>query len=131
MGAAVVCLLGAVYLEVERRDQVRLKDANELGRKGNYLVAAREAERVSRAPADGRALLVRAYALAGARRDRQASDAFAAAARRDPNNWVIHRDWALLLQRLGNVRRARAEMGRALGLNPRMQLPPGFIRSGG
>ena len=52
--------------------------------------------------------------------------AFRQAVRRDPNNWVLHRDYAIVLRRLGDRARARTRMGTALALNPRMILPPGF-----
>jgi Flp pilus assembly protein TadD len=121
---AGVCALAAVYFGVHYRDAVRLRSANELGHAGRYDEALQKAEAISHVPEAGRALLVQAYALVALHRDRDASTAFAAAARRDPDNWRVHRDWSLVLDRLGAHRRAVAERARAKSLNPRLLGPP-------
>lgn len=128
IATGVVCALTAAYFVSNARDANRVRDANELGAAGDYRGALRASDGVTRPPQDARALLVRAYALLGLRRGAAASTAFARAAARDPNNWVIHRDWGILLLQLGRRAQAGHEMGRALALNPRMPLPPGFIR---
>jgi Flp pilus assembly protein TadD len=122
-----VCLLTAGYLFVSAREADVLRDANRLGLQGRYADALAQARRVSRPPADARAELVEAYALRELGRPVAASAAFARATRRDPGNWVIRRDWAVVLAQLGRQRQAGVQMARALALNPRMSLPPGFL----
>lgn len=130
IAAGAVCLLTAVYLGANDRDADRVRDADQRGAAGDYAGALRVARDVSAPPQDARALLIQAYALQALGRRPQASRAFARAAARDPNNWVIHRDWAILLAQLGRRTQARDEMTRALALNPRMALPTGFIAPG-
>ncbi len=128
-GVAVVCLLTAIYLGLQARDAATLRDANRLGLQGRYEQALREAQRVSRPPQRDRAALVQAYALRALGRPAAASAAFSAASQRDPGNWVIHRDWALVLSSLGRPAQARRELRRAVRLNPRMLAPAGLPRA--
>jgi len=127
---AALCALTAIYLAQARNDAEVLREANQQGLAGRFDAAARTAHGLDRAPADARARLVEAHALEAARRPAAASDAYARAARRTPNDWVVHRDWAVLLNRLRDHRAASREIGRALALNPRMALPAGFVRGG-
>jgi Flp pilus assembly protein TadD len=71
---------------------------------------------------------LRAYALRDAGRESQALAAFARASAADPNNWIIRRDWAVLLAQLGKRDAAARQMAVALRLNPRLVLPAGFSR---
>lgn len=128
MGAAAFCLLAGVYLAVHREDASHLREATDLSDGGSQGKALAESDQVSRRPAETRALLLRASALAASGRRPQALDAFALAADRAPNNWIIHRDWAVELRASGRRRAAARRMGVALGLNPRLDLPPGFTR---
>jgi Flp pilus assembly protein TadD len=72
--------------------------------------------------------LTQAYAELAAGDVPAALDQFRAAAHRDPRNFAIHRDWAVALLRAGERERARRRMAKALALNPRLILPPGFTR---
>lgn len=119
------CLCAAGYLGVEARDAKRVERGNELARAGDYAGALREAATVRGAPAEVRALLLEANALFAARRYRAASRAFAALAKRDPNNWVVHAEWARVLVALGRQRAVRARYDRARQLNPNLPRPPG------
>lgn len=123
---AVACGLAAGYLFLQRDDAATLERANELGTERRYAAALEEARRVSRAPASDRAPLVEAYALAGLRRLEESAQAFSRAARRDPRNWVIYRDWARVQLALGRPGAAGRTMAKAQALNPRMTLPAGF-----
>ena len=126
IAVAAVCLLTAGYLAASERDADQLRHAEELGLTGDYAGALAAARRVDVPPQDGRALAVQAYALQAMRRGPEASTMFARAVARDPNNWVLHRDWGVLLAGLGRRAQAGREIGRALRLNPGMPLPPGF-----
>ncbi len=128
---AVGSLLAALYLAGAQRDAAHVDDANRLGAQGRYADAERAARRAEREPASTRARLVEAYALRDQGRIAEAERAFADVARADPNEWTVRRDHAVLLARLGRREAAAREMARALQLNPRMRLPPGFQRSGG
>lgn len=81
---------------------------------------------MERVPAADRAPLTEAYALFALGRFEPAARAFARAAERDPQNWVIYRDWARAQLALGRAAQAGRTMARAKKLNPRMTLPPGF-----
>jgi Flp pilus assembly protein TadD len=129
MAAGVVCLLAATYFALERRDAERLRDANIAGAHGRFSQAVDASRAVKRAPAQARALLVEARAQRALGHRAAARRAFEQAARRDPNNWEIHRDWAILLSGLGDRAGAGRQMSRALSLNPRMTLPAGFVRA--
>ena len=81
---------------------------------------------MERVPAADRAPLTEAYALFALGRYEPAARAFRRAAQRDPENWVIYRDWARAQFALGKRVQAGRTMARAKTLNPRMTLPPGF-----
>ena len=123
---AAVCALLAGFMALNGRDASMVRRANEAGAAGRFDDAVRHAERVNRAPADLRALLVIARAHTAAGRGAQADRAWAAVARRDPNNWVVHCEWA---RALGVVRadpdRIARIYRRARDLNPRLPRPPG------
>jgi Flp pilus assembly protein TadD len=124
--AAGACLLTAGWLALHARDESALRAANTLGLQGHYAAAAERASTVHRAPAEGRALRVRAYAAAAAGRVRDAAALFARAAARAPRDWELQRDWARTLLAAGRRDDAARHMAAALALNPRMALPPGF-----
>ena len=128
IGAALGCLIAAVYLGVHRSDAENVREASERGRAGDFAAAARVAQDISRFPAKGRALVIEAHALRGLGRARAAAGAFARAAERDPDNWTVRRDWAITLAELGDQEEAVRQLRRALELNPRIELPPGFKR---
>lgn len=129
IGAAAVCVFAALYLTQQRREAGRVQAASEAGSAGEYGTALRLAGEVSDPPHDAEALRIRAYALIYLSRFAAASQAFGAAVARNPNDWVLHRDWAIVLRFLGKRSLSRREISRALALNPRMALPPGFIRA--
>ncbi len=124
--AAGACLLVAGYLFAQQRQESRLRTANLLGAHGRFAAAVTEARQVTRPPARARAALVEAYALRAMGRLPQAALAFRRAANEDPANWTIRRDFATTLLAVGRGSAARAQLRRALRLNPRMGLPPGF-----
>jgi Flp pilus assembly protein TadD len=130
LAAAVACLLTAGYFLRQNREEVKLRTANELGLQGRFADALDEARGIHRAPTVLRALVVEAQAAGLLGRVGVAVDALDQAIDRDPNNWILHRDRARALLRRGARDRARREMARALALNPRMELPRGFVRSG-
>jgi tetratricopeptide (TPR) repeat protein len=114
-----------MFLGLNGRDASRVRDANDAGARGNYDAAVAIAGQVHRAPAEVGALLATARALTGARRLRQADTAWAAVARRDPNNWQVHLEWARALVGLGGDRAAAAaHYRRARQLNPRLPALP-------
>lgn len=123
---ALVCLLLGGYLGVSSRDEARL------GRANADLVAGRNAEALAElAGVDGeagqRAAALRGYAYRNSGQLKAARQAFQQAVRRDPNNWVLQREYAAVLLRLGERAKARARMSKAKALNPRMPFPPGFV----
>ena len=126
VAVALVCASLGVYLAVSSRGEARLARANA------DLAAGRNADALAELePLDGeigrRAAALRGYAHRDSGRLQAAREAFQIAARRDPNNWVLQRDYAGVLLRLGERAKARARMSRAKALNPRMPLPPGFV----
>lgn len=125
--AACLCIALAVYLGLAQRDESRLEDANRLGLSGDLRGAVRAAGEVGDGPARARADAVAAYALAAQGRSADAVPAFSRALRHAPNDWALHRDYGQVLLRLGLREKAQARMRRALALNPRMTLPPGFV----
>jgi Flp pilus assembly protein TadD len=126
---SLVCLLLAASMWSAAGDERRLERANAAGLRGDYRLALHEAGAVHDDAAAPRAAVTAAYALAGMRRYRAAAVRFAAAARQEPSNWTIRRDWARVLLAAGRRPQARVQMARALALNPRLRLPPGFVRS--
>jgi tetratricopeptide (TPR) repeat protein len=127
---ALICLALAGYLAITARDEQHVKRANQLGQAGQYAAAVAEARQVTRAPAASRARLAQAYAEILRGHNAAALEQFREAARRDPNNFVIRRDWAFALLLVGRRQAAQTQMARALALNPRLQLPTGFTRTG-
>ncbi len=131
LGIAVggACMLLAAYLLSVAGDERALDRANAAGLRGDYARALAEARTATGSTARARAAMTEAYALAGQGRFRAAASRFAAAARSEPRNWVVRRDWARTLLASGGRRAAQTQMRRALALNPRMRLPPGFAQS--
>jgi tetratricopeptide (TPR) repeat protein len=118
---AVVCALLAMFLALNGRDASLVRDANREGRAGRLDAALQTAGKVHRAPADLRALLATARAHTAAGRLPQADAAWAAVARRDPNNWRVHFEWARALGALdGDEAKAVRVYDRARELNPRL-----------
>jgi len=123
---ALLCGVFAVYLALSGRREATLQRAQA------DLVAGRSAEALAElkdveGETDGRAAALRGYAYRDIGRLEPARRAFQTAARRDPNNWVLQREYARILLRLGERSKARARMSRAKALNPRMLLPSGFV----
>jgi Flp pilus assembly protein TadD len=115
---AALCAATAGWLAYHERDEDRIRDANELGLSGRYDEAITTARPVTHAPSGGRAALVQAYAHEALGHHRLAIKAFEQAARRDPDNWQIRRDWARALLRSGDRRGALRQYARARRLNP-------------
>ena len=124
---AALCLLLACWLLLARADEGHVRRAAQLGAAGRYDAAAAEAAKATRRPAAARAALLRARALAGARRFAQSADAYARAARLEARDWTVRREWARVLLTLGRRAGAQAQMARSLALNPRQSLPAGFV----
>ena len=126
--AALACLLAAGYLALQSSAESKVRRANELGADNRLAEAIEEAKKVSRAPAILRALDVEAKAATLLGRFDVAAHALDRALERDPDNWRLRQDHAVILLRQRQRDLARREMSRALALNPRMTLPPGFVR---
>jgi tetratricopeptide (TPR) repeat protein len=122
-----LCLLLAGWLLVAHGDSERVRRAAELGAAGNFRAAASEAARVTRRPAAAQAWELRGRALAGAHAFDAAAAASARAARFEPRDWTVRREYARVLLALGRRADAQRQMAAALALNPRQSLPPGFI----
>jgi len=123
---ALVCAVLGIYLAVSSRGEARLAEAN------IDLLAGRNTEALAElagleGEAGARAETLRGYAYRNSGRLQHARKAFQIAARRDPNNWVLQREYAVVLLRLGERAKARARMSRARALNPRAPLPRGFV----
>ena len=128
VAVALVCAVLGVYLAVSSAGEARL------GRANADVLSDRDAEALAELDGLGgeagrRAAALRGYAYLGTGQLRRARAAFQDAARRDPNNWVLQRDYAIALLRGGERAKAQARMRRARALNPRMPLPPGFEAS--
>jgi Flp pilus assembly protein TadD len=124
---AAACVVAAAYLALHARDEARVRAAAQLGAAGRYDAALARLDGVHREPAATRAWRIRAAALVGAGRAGAAEHAFAEASRRAPSNWTLRRDWALVRMAAGDRAGAARQMRRALALNPRLRLPPGFV----
>ena len=124
----LVCVVLGAYLAVSSRGEASLARANAALAAGNHAEALSELEGLEGEYA-ARASAVRGYAYFGLGQLRRARVALQKAARRDPNNWFLQRDYGIVLLRLGERPKARARMRRALALNPRMPLPSGFVVS--
>ncbi len=130
LAIAVPLLAGAVWLGTVQRQEARLEDANAALARGE----GNDAARLARA-ADGstvRARAARTVSLAQLRLGElaDAEREMSRAARFAPEDWTVHYDRAILLRRLGRREAAARAMGRALALNPRAALPPGFGSGG-
>jgi Flp pilus assembly protein TadD len=124
---ALLCLLFAGWLLVARGDERRVERAAQLGSAGRYRAAAAEASSVRRRPAAAEAAVLEGRALAGAREFAASAAAYAHAARMEPRDWELRREYARVLLALGRRSDARAQMAASLALNPRQSLPAGFV----
>jgi Flp pilus assembly protein TadD len=121
IAASGACALAAVYLWGERGDAHRVATARAMLDQGRYAAALKAGHGTN-------AALVEAYALRDAGHGTAAAAAFARASAADPDNWVIRRDWGILLAQIGKRDAAAQQMAIALRLNPRLVLPAGFSR---
>lgn len=124
LALALVCAALGTYLAVNSRVEARLERASADVSAGRHAQALSELDGLD---ASGRAARLRGAAYFGSGRLPRAVSAMRAAARRDPNNWLVQRDYAIVLLQSGERVRARARMRAARALNPRMALPPGFV----
>jgi cytochrome c-type biogenesis protein CcmH/NrfG len=124
---AGVCLLIAGWLLLARGDEGHVRRAAQLGAAGDYRAAAAEAGRVRRRPAAATAWVLRGRALAGAHDFPASAAAYARAARLEPRDWALRREYARVLLALGRRADARGQMAASLALNPRQSLPAGFV----
>jgi Flp pilus assembly protein TadD len=124
---AGVCLLIAGWLALARGDADHVRRAAQLGAAGDYRAAAAEAARVRRRPAAAGAGVLRGRALAGAHDFTASAAAYARAARMEPRDWALRREYARVLLAVGRRADARAQMAASLALNPRQSLPAGFV----
>ena len=122
---AILCAVFGVYLAVSSRGESSLQRAQTELAHGHAAEALAELNQLE-GEIGGRAAALRGYAHRDLGRLEAARRAFQAAVRRDPNNWVLQREYAQILLALGERAKARARMSRARALNPRMALPPGF-----
>ena len=126
VAVALVCASLGTYLAISSRDEARLSRAHA------HVLAGRNAEALDelaglRGETQLRAAALRGRAYRNSGRLQPARREFQSAVRRDPYNWVLQREYAVVLLRLGERAKARARMSRAKALNPRMLLPPGFV----
>ena len=126
VAVALLCAALGVYLAISSRGEARL------GRANLDVLAGRNHEALAElAGLEGelefRAAVLRGHAYRNSGRLEPARQAFQTAVRRDPNNWILQRDYADVLLALGERTKARARMSRAKALNPHMALPPGFV----
>lgn len=125
LAVALVCGALGAMLAVNSRVEARLEAASVDVSAGRSEQALAELEGLG--GDGGRVARLRGAAHAAAGRPDLAATAFREAARRDPNNWVVQRDYAIVLLASGDRRRARERIRAALALNPRMPLPAGFV----
>ena len=128
IGAAAICLFGAVYLGGTLRDEHRVEDANTAALAGDYRAAVADAAKVTRAPSRARALSVQANALLRLGEAAAAVRVFQQAADAAPNDAEVRRGWAIALLQAGRRGAAKRQLARAVALNPGLALPPGFRR---
>lgn len=124
----LLALVVAGYFVLQQRDAALVEKANDQGLAGRYRSAVATAKRVGADPYRASAQTVEGYALVALGRPRAALRALSVASARRPSDWTLHRDRAQLLLTLGHRASARREILRALILNPRMELPSGFMR---
>jgi Flp pilus assembly protein TadD len=123
--AALCVALGGYLLLAQRSERT-------LARAEDEVAAAQPAAALARldglgGQAAGRAPAVRAAGHIAQRRYAEAHRDLRAALRHDPNSWLLQRDDAIVLLALGRRLDARRALQRALALNPRMDIPPGFL----
>lgn len=123
---ALLCGALGLYLALAQGGEAKLRRAGEDVRAGRSAQALTELDGLA-GQTSGRAASLRGDAYFDQRQYARAAVAFSEAARRSPNDWTLQRDYAIVLRKLGRVAKARARMQRALALNPRMQLPLGFL----
>lgn len=131
IAAAVACLAAGVWLFVLAGQERRLVDAGDALSAGRTARATRLADGASGPTIGGRA--ARTLAAAALQRGDlvEAERQITRAVRLAPNDWSLQRDRAVLLQRRGMTVSAAVVMRRALRLNPRLVLPPGFVAGRG
>jgi len=122
---AIVCAVVGIHLATTSAGEGQLSRANAAMLAGRDDAALAELDGL-KGEAAQRAAKVRAYAYLGKGELLRSRAAFQTAVRRDPNNWVLQRDYAVVLLRTGERARARARISKAKALNPRIQLPVGF-----
>ncbi len=127
LALAAVCLICAAWLLSAHRDEKRLQQANALGIRGDLHGAIATAREVRGGPALTQAHAVVAYAELALHRPTAGARELRLALRGRPNDWLLRRDLGVVLLRLGHRKEAQDEMTRALALNPRLRLPPGFL----
>lgn len=125
---AVPCFLAAAYMADRAGEASEVSAARGLDEGDRPREALDAARRAPATPPGVEALMLEARALTRLGRDDAAARAYRRAAQREPTDWMIRRDLAVVLARAGDRSAARAEMARALALNPRMTLPFGFAR---
>jgi len=128
LAVAVLCAALGIYLAGRSGGEARLARANAALLAGDHARALVEIDGATGTLAE-RAHAVRGYAHFARGRYEPARAAFREAVLRDPNNWVLRREYAVTLLRLGDRVRAQAMMRSARALNPRMPLPAGFQAS--
>ena len=124
--AAAACLALGGYLALAQRSESRLEQASDALAAGRPAAALDKLDGLA-GTAAGRASALRAQGHIAQGDLRAARRELRAAILRAPNDWVLRRDDAVVLLALGRRSPARREMRRALALNPRMELPPGFV----
>jgi Flp pilus assembly protein TadD len=115
----VACALAALWLLGARDEHVRVRAAVEANAADRPREALRQTDEAVRGTAAGRALAERAYAQARLGRLGDAAVTYRRALRHRPNDWVLHRDLAIVLARLGRTDAAARSAARAAELNPR------------
>ena len=123
---AILCAVFGILLAVSSFREAALHRGQTELTAGNNSDALAELEGLEGELGD-RAAALRGRAYRNSGRLEPARRAFQMAARRDPNNWVLQREYAEVLLALGERAKARARISRARALNPRMPLPAGFV----
>ena len=123
---AILCAVFGILLAASSLREAALHRGQTELAAGRNAAALTELERLD-GDAAGRAAALRGRAYRNSGRLEPARLAFQTAVRRDPNNWVLQREYGEVLLALGERAKARARISRARALNPRMPLPPGFV----
>lgn len=126
--AALACALTAVYLGIHARDEDHLRTANRLALRGDLTGSIAVARSIGRPPTTSSAQRVVGEAELLRGRPALAVAPFTKSLQRAPNDWTVRRDLAVALLAIGQRHAAQQQMSRALELNPRLMLPPGFVR---